>query len=120
MRNAELGHRGNRCSFETMLAAFGLEEDPALSALAGIVHEIDLRDGASARPEVPGVDAALRGWQAAGWSDAELERHGVALFEGLYLGLQQVPGESRPKSRRPIPRSRSSRPRSQRPRPGSR
>lgn len=121
MRNAELGHRGNRCSFETMIAAFGLEEDPALAALAGIVHEIDLRDGASARPEVPGVDAALRGWSAAGWSDAELERHGIALFEGLYLGLQQVPsektaepaGRSRPKSRRPRPRPQSLRPKSQ-------
>jgi hypothetical protein len=88
MRNAELGHRGDRCSFETMIAAFGLEEDPALAALAEIVHEIDLRDGASARPEVPGVDAALRGWSAAGWPDGELERHGIALFEGLYRGLQ--------------------------------
>ena len=93
MRNAELGHRGNRCTFETMLAVFGLEEDPALAALAEIVHEIDLRDGASARPEIPGVDATLRGWSAAGWPDGELERHGIALFEGLYRGLsQELPG----------------------------
>jgi hypothetical protein len=111
MRNAELGHRGNRCTFETMIAAFGLEEDPALAALAEIVHEIDLRDGVSARPEVPGVDAALRGWSAAGWPDAELERHGIALFEGLYLALQQshpAPGSrpTRPRSRRPRLRSR--------------
>ena len=89
MRNAELGHRGNRCTFETMVAAFGLEEDPALAALAEVVHDIDLRDGVSARPEIPGVDATLRGWSAAGWPDGELERHGIALFEGLYLGLQQ-------------------------------
>jgi hypothetical protein len=89
MRNAELGHRGNRCTFETMIEVFALGEDPALAVLAEIVHEIDLRDGASARPEIPGVDAALRGWSAAGWPDAELERHGIALFEGLYLGLQQ-------------------------------
>ena len=85
MRGAELGHRGNLCTFETMIAAFGLGSDPALAALAGIVHEIDLRDGTSARPEVPGVDAILSGWSAAGWTDAELERHGTALFEGLYL-----------------------------------
>jgi hypothetical protein len=90
MRNADFGHRGNRCTFETLIAAFDLAEDPALSALAEIVHEIDLRDGASARPEIPGVEAALRGWSAAGWPDAELERHGVALFEGLYRGLQQI------------------------------
>src|SRR5918992_625445 len=91
MRNAQFGHRGNRCTFETLIAAFGLEEDPALAALAEIVHEIDLRDGVSARLEIPGVDAALRGWSAAGWPDAELERHGIALFEGLYRGLQTGP-----------------------------
>jgi hypothetical protein len=89
MRHADFGHRGSRCTFETLIAAFGLqEEDSALAALAEIVHEIDLRDGTSARPEIPGVDATLRGWSAAGWPDAELERHGIALFEGLYLGLQ--------------------------------
>ena len=86
MKGADFGHRGNRCTFETMLAAFGLEGDPALAALAGIVHEIDLRD-TSARPETPVIDAVLRGWAAAGWPDAELERHGIALFEGLYRAL---------------------------------
>jgi hypothetical protein len=107
MRHAELGHRGDRCTFETMIAAFGLEEDLALAALAEIVHEIDLRDGASTRPEIPGVDAALRGWSAAGWPDAELERHGMALFEGLYLGLQQArPAKEVTKPAAPGPRAR--------------
>lgn len=87
MKGAHFGHRGNRCTFETMLAAFELEGDPALAALAQIVHEIDLRD-ASTRPEVPGLDAVLRGWASAGWTDAELERHGIALFEGLYRALR--------------------------------
>jgi hypothetical protein len=100
MRNAQFGHRGNRCTFETLIAAFGLEEDPALAALAEIVHEIDLRDGVSARLEIPGVDAALRGWSAAGWPDAELERHGIALFEGLYRGLQTGPQGGPQKKRR--------------------
>ncbi len=90
MRGAEFGHRGSRCTFETLLASFGLGGEPGLASLAEIVHEIDLRDGLSARPEVPGVDAALRGWAGAGWSDQELERHGVALFEGLYEGLRGV------------------------------
>ena len=75
------------------------------------MHEIDLRDGASARPEIPGVDAALRGWSAAGWPDAELERHGVALFEGLYLGLVQERAEKPESGGTARPRRRS-RPRS--------
>jgi hypothetical protein len=84
MKGADFGHRGGRCTFETMLAEFGLENDPALAALAAIVHEIDLPGGASSRLETAGIDAVLRGWAAAGWTDAELERHGTALFEGLY------------------------------------
>jgi hypothetical protein len=86
---AAFGHTGDRCTFETLLAAFSLD-DPALQALAAIVHEIDLRDGRSAAPEIPGVDRILAGWTAAGWPDAELERHGTALFEGLYLSLRQT------------------------------
>jgi hypothetical protein len=91
MCDAEFGHRGALCTFETLIASFGLGGDPALAALAEIIHEIDLRDGLSARPEIPGIDGLLRGWASAGWSDAELERNGTALFEGLYLALRQAP-----------------------------
>lgn len=94
MKGAHFGHRGGRCTFETMLAAFGLENDPALVALAAIVHEIDLPGGTATRPEAAGIDAVLRGWAAAGWTDAELERHGIALFEGLYRAFA-VETESR-------------------------
>jgi hypothetical protein len=104
LRDADFGHRGNLCSFETMLAAFGLGADPALAMLAEIVHEIDLRDGTSTRPEVPGVDGILRGWSAAGWPDSELERNGAALFEGLYTAMKQErAAASRPPDRRRKP-----------------
>ncbi|HEX9118786.1 MAG TPA: chromate resistance protein ChrB domain-containing protein, partial [Anaerolineae bacterium] len=83
---AEFGHRGNRCTFETLLEAFGLDAT-GLDALAQIVHEIDLQDGLYARPEAPGLDAILSGWLAAGFADDDLAAHGSALFEGLYRGL---------------------------------
>jgi len=75
-----------------MLVAFGLDE-PALRAMAEIVHEIDLRDGQYLRVETGGVDALLKGWQLAGLSDAEMEARGLTLFEGLYAALayQMVP-----------------------------
>jgi hypothetical protein len=88
MRDATFGHQGNRCSFEAMLAALSLD-DPALRAMAEIVHEIDLQDGLSQRPEVSGVDAILKGWLLADYTDAELESHGVALYEGLYRALKE-------------------------------
>ena len=84
MSNAEFGHRGNLCTFETMVKAFGFE-DPRLKAIAEIVHEIDLRDGRYIRPEIAGIDGILSGWKA--FSDVERESHGIALFEGLYGAL---------------------------------
>lgn len=86
MRGARFGHQGNRCSFETMLAALSLD-DSALRLVGEIVHEIDLRDDLYQRPEVPGVDAILKGWLTSEYADPELESHGVALFDGLYGGL---------------------------------
>ncbi|HYN87569.1 MAG TPA: chromate resistance protein ChrB domain-containing protein [Ardenticatenaceae bacterium] len=88
MSGAQFGHTGNLCTFETMLRAFGLNE-PALVVMAEIVHEIDLRDGRSVRPEIAGIDLVLNGWLLAGLADADLEGHGMALFEGLYTALRQ-------------------------------
>jgi hypothetical protein len=86
MREGTFGHRGNLCTFETMVAAFGLD-DQSLRTMGEIVHEIDLRDGRYAHPETAGVDEVLKGWLRGGLSDRELESHGVALYEGLYTAL---------------------------------
>ena len=88
MRGAEFGHEGNRCTFETMLLRFGLS-DPALQAIAEIVHEIDLRDGRYARPEVAGLDVILKGWLLEKLSDQELESHGVSLFQAMHVALSR-------------------------------
>jgi hypothetical protein len=80
------GHVGNLCTFETMRLAFNLD-DPALRAMAEIVHEIDLQDGRYSRSEIAGIDAVLNGWQRMDWTDADREAHGVAFFEGLYQTL---------------------------------
>ncbi len=87
MSNAEFGHRGNFCTFETMVQAFGFDE-PSLQAIAEIVHEIDLRDGRYVRPEIAGVDAILSGWET--YSDVQRESFGIALFEGLYGSLPKA------------------------------
>ena len=64
-----------------------------MRAIAEIVHEIDLRDGRYVRPEVPGIDAVLRGWMSR--ADADRETHGIALFDGLYEALSQTPARAR-------------------------
>lgn len=89
MRDAAFGHQGNLCTFETMVAAFGLKE-PGLRGIAEIVHEIDLRDGRYARPETAGLDLVLKGWLQAGLADAEIEQRGIALFEGLFTAFSRM------------------------------
>ena len=80
---ADFGHAGQLCTFETLLAAFSLEEN-ALKSIAQIVHEIDLRDERYARAEIAGIDALLEGWLSLKLSDKDLEQRGADLFEGLY------------------------------------
>ncbi|MDR7418173.1 MAG: chromate resistance protein [Armatimonadota bacterium] len=75
-----------------MVKAFG-PTDPALRAMAEIVHETDLRDGRYARPETAGVNAILRGWRAL--PDRDRETHGVALFEGLYTAFSRTSARPR-------------------------
>jgi hypothetical protein len=93
MPGADFGHGPGRCSFDTLLGAFGFE-DPALFAVAGIVRSIDLGEPLL-HPAAEGVAAVLDGWRSGDWTDAELERHGVALFEGLYRSLQPPRGKRR-------------------------
>ena len=82
------GHVGKFCTFETLLAAFDLQ-NAALWKLGEIVHEIDLRDGIYTHPEIIGLDLILKGWLLTGLTDQELELHGIALFEGLYQALHK-------------------------------
>ena len=89
MKEAEFGHQGNLCSFETMTLRFGLVE-PGVKAIAQIVHELDLKDGEYISPEAIGVETILKGWLLASFSDPELESLGIKLFEGLYLALAKT------------------------------
>lgn len=81
---------GDLCTFETLLRAFDLTEG-ALTALAEIVHGIDLRDGKYNRRQTAGVEALLDGWVTSGLRDGQLEVNGLALFDGLYAALSDQP-----------------------------
>ena len=96
MPNAEFGHAPGRCSFESLVGAFALD-DPALPAMAGIVRAIDLGEPLL-HPAAEGVAAVLDGWRSTAWGDTELERHGIALFEGLYRALAPPRGKRRRRS----------------------
>lgn len=86
MYQAEYTHEGDRCTFETLLARFGLD-DPALRAIAEIVHDIDCKDEKFGRAEAAGVELVLRGLVSAESEDASRLERGAALFDGLYSQL---------------------------------
>ncbi|WP_163566406.1 chromate resistance protein ChrB domain-containing protein, partial [Klebsiella pneumoniae] len=50
MFEGEITHEGDRCSFEVLLGRAGIA-DPAVQAIAEIVHDIDLKDGKFGRDE---------------------------------------------------------------------
>ncbi len=88
MTDATFGHVGNRCSFEVLIEAFQLQE-PALVALAEIVHQLDLQDGRYARPEAVGFESVLNGWRESERSDEVIEAAGLDLLDGLYSSLRR-------------------------------
>jgi hypothetical protein len=96
MAEAEYTHRGEDCTFETVLKEFGLAGDPALRGLAEVVHDIDLKDNKFNRLEAAGLDATLRGLGELFKDDRKLVRQAGVIFDGLYEYLgQKVTGGTR-------------------------
>lgn len=83
MFEAEYTHEGDRCTFETLLHRFQLD-DPALSEIAEIVHEIDLRDEKFGREDARGIERVLAGIAASHPDDVSRLERGAALFDDLY------------------------------------
>lgn len=83
---AGFGHRGDDCTFETLVKDFRIR-DQRVSAIAGMIHDADLEDGKFARVEALGIDRVLIGWAQQGVPDEELLRRGMELIEGLYQSL---------------------------------
>jgi len=84
MAKGEFTHRGEDCSFETLIKCFGLESDPALVEIAEIVHDIDLKDKKFNRPEASGVNAVIRGLGQVYRDDNERVKECLPVFDGLY------------------------------------
>ncbi|HEX5073100.1 MAG TPA: chromate resistance protein ChrB domain-containing protein [Gemmatimonadaceae bacterium] len=95
MFEGEFTHEGDRCTFETLLHRFGLDSDPALTAVAEVVHDIDLKDAKYERPDTPGIETLLTGIARNTPNDEERIEHGGALFAALYASARgAASGES--------------------------
>jgi hypothetical protein len=83
MRGVELGHHGDRCSFESFLVVHALH-DPALRDIGRIIHEADIGDDLYDAPEAPGLDVLIRGASMVAHDDDHLLELTAPLYDGLY------------------------------------
>ena len=83
MFEAEFTHEGELCTFEVLVQRFGLG-DPALRAIAEIVHDIDVKDAKYGREEAPGIGQLVAGIAAAHPDDEARLARGAALFDDLH------------------------------------
>jgi hypothetical protein len=82
MAEADFTHVDDDCSFETFVRRFRLR-DPGLSAIAEVIHDLDVKDARFGRAETPGVGALLEGIAAAHASDEKRIEIGGAMLDAL-------------------------------------
>lgn len=94
VEGVELSHERDRCSFDTMLKVFGLDNEPSLARLAVIVRGAD-----TARPELApqaaGLLAASLGLSVlAGDDDHDVVRQGFVLYDAYFAWLRFAAAET--------------------------
>jgi hypothetical protein len=87
--DVELGHVDGRCSFESILVKYKLE-DPALHLLGRIVHGADIPAELAIEPEAAGLRALAYGFAYLhGDNDFEKLRLETPLYDALYAWCQK-------------------------------
>lgn len=84
---ATFTHVGDRVTFETLMASFGLEEDVALARLATIVHALDI--GGEPVPEAKGFEAVMAGARERLTDDDALLAEMSTVLDSLYAHFQR-------------------------------
>jgi hypothetical protein len=88
MFGVEFSHQGSGCTFETLASIFAIDE-ASLARIAGIVHDLDLKDGRFGATECATVGAMIEGLQLAYQNDHDLLEQGIVLFDSLYRSFER-------------------------------
>jgi hypothetical protein len=89
---AELGHKGELCSFDAFLERYELSE-PGLAQLARIVRGADT-SRLDLAPQSAGLHAISLGLSALFADDLEMLRHGMMLYDALYAWCRSQAADS--------------------------
>jgi len=89
VEGARLGHAEGRCSFESIVLEYGLD-DPALHRLAAIVHGADVDADIERTPEAAGLKAIAMGFRRL-YGDRDLEKleAQMLMYDALYEWCRQ-------------------------------
>jgi len=82
IKNAELGHNGDECSFIAILKKYGLK-DPALLELAKVVNAADTGK-LETNPYAPGLEAIAQGFSIMYPDDHENLEKQFRVYDSLY------------------------------------
>ena len=85
----ELGHHGERCSFDAFIAKYRIK-DAALDRLALIVRAADCSQPQLAK-EAAGLLAISKGLSLNFADDHEMLRHGMVVYDALYAWCGDTP-----------------------------
>ena len=88
MFDGEFTHEGDLCSFEVLLARFGVD-DSGLEPIAQIVHDIDLKDDKHARVEKAGIERLINSIAIAHGEDEVRLARASAVLDDLYEGFKR-------------------------------
>ena len=95
IKGVELGHVDGRCSFESIMVKYSLN-DPALRMLAKIVHGADVAADVNIVPEAAGLKAIAHGFAVIhGDDDHEKIRLETPMYDALYAWCQRQVAEGR-------------------------
>lgn len=97
VKDVELGHHGQECSFEAILKKYNLTGDPALILLGKIVNGADTDNTLYHQSEGPGLQAVAEGFRRLGYrDDHELNAAEWIVYDALYAYCQEMVRQGRP------------------------
>jgi len=79
----ELGHKDGRCSFESIMLKYDLQ-DPALVRMAKVIHAADVAEDIDKDPIARGFEAIAVGYSLRYPSDEENLLHQFEVYDALY------------------------------------
>jgi hypothetical protein len=97
VKDVELGHHGNECSFEAIVKKYELSGDQALVLLGRIVNGADTDNTLYYQAEGPGLKAVAEGFRHLGYRDDHaLNAAEWIVYDALYAYCGQMVRRGKP------------------------